>query len=299
MANYTRTAQIKIDVDDKSIRQLNDEIKELERSMKDLKVGTEEWNRSNQKLGDLKNQFITSTNEAKKLQNVVANISSEKQIRAISNLGRGMVGAFAAVSSSLRLINTDSEVFNEMTAKATNLIAVMAGLSQVSLLFNKTTTDGLKKIGLGFKSLVVTVKTSTTAMKAAIAATGLGLLVIAVSALIANWDKLKGAISGTAKAEKKAYEQRQKDFDATIRILQDQTKAYEEQARIREQLNEFQQKEAKDYEENSRDFLQSWDDLADKINANNTLLQTQADKYEDIGKKSKTRYDEEKINLDE
>ena len=72
----SKTAQIIIAVDDKSLIQLNAEIKILETSMKNLKVGTQEWIKQNEQLGTLKAKFKDATDQAKLLQGQVQKISS-------------------------------------------------------------------------------------------------------------------------------------------------------------------------------------------------------------------------------
>jgi hypothetical protein len=49
----TRTSQIVINVDDKSLVELNNEIKILETSIKNLKINSAEWIAQNEKLGKL------------------------------------------------------------------------------------------------------------------------------------------------------------------------------------------------------------------------------------------------------
>ena len=201
-----RKAQIIIDVDDRSLIELNDEIKQLETSIQSLKVGTKEWQAANVKLGDLKTKFQAATNEARKLQGQVEKISGAEQLRSIAKLGAGMVGTFTAVSGSIKLLGINAEAFDEMTAKATTLMSIMGGLNQISETFSKQNLAGLASLGKGFTTLVKTVKTASTAMKAALISTGIGALVVGVGLLIANWDKLKNLVSGANKERIKAAE---------------------------------------------------------------------------------------------
>lgn len=192
MANVTRTAQINIVVNDKSLQELNEEIKALEKNMRSLKVGTVEFNQANEKLGRLKDRFKESTDQAKKLQGQIQKISFDQQIRSVAKLGAGAVGAFSAISGSLKMLGVNSEAFDEMTAKATTLMSIMGGLNQLAETFSSGTIKGLKSIGGGFKTLVTSVKGASTAMKAALVSTGIGALVVAVGLLVSNFDKIKG-----------------------------------------------------------------------------------------------------------
>ena len=52
----TRKAVIVVEVQDKSLEELNKEIKALDASIKQLKVNSQEWVVQNEKLGKLKTQ---------------------------------------------------------------------------------------------------------------------------------------------------------------------------------------------------------------------------------------------------
>jgi hypothetical protein len=234
----TRTAQVVIQVDDKSLVELNAEIKTLEASIKNLKIGTTEWVAQNQKLGVLKGRFQEVTEEAKKLQGQMTKVTGSDQIRAIAKLGTGMVGAFASANGALTLL-TGNKAFDEITAKATSLMQVMGGLNQIAELFSKQTMTGLASIGAGFKGLTSTVKGFSTATKAALISTGIGALIAGLGLVIANWDKIKGAISGGSSAEKKYLEDSQKGREAVIKQLEAEQKLLEDRKKAIEEANKF------------------------------------------------------------
>jgi hypothetical protein len=235
-----RTAKIIIDVDDRSLQDLNQEIKSLEQSMQSLKIGTEEWNAANAKLGELKTQFANATREATKLQGVVKDMTGAQQLKSVANLGAGMVGAFTAVSGSIRMLGIESQAFDEMTAKATTLMSIMSGLNQVSKLFTKDTMDGLKSVGRGFGNLVRTVKTSSTAMRSALIASGIGALVVAVGLLIANWDKLTKAVRRNREEKERSKEKER--LEKEIKLQKDLIKIEEEKVDIQQKINNTQDK---------------------------------------------------------
>jgi len=233
----TRTSQVIIQVDDKSLVELNAEIKTLETSIKNLKIGTQEWVRENEKLGVLKTRFKEVQESAKQLQGQIAKISFGEQIRGVAKLGAGMVGAFSAASGSLKLLGINSEAFDEMTAKATTLMSIMGGLNQVSELFSKTTLNSLKGVAAGFKGLVASVKTASAGMKAALISTGIGALIVGIGLLIANWDKLKDAVSGARKAEKKAIEDGIKSAELELALVKELNAQKRNQAQIQSTVN--------------------------------------------------------------
>jgi len=236
----TKTAQIIIEVDDKSLQELNQEIAQLEDSIKGLKTGTAEWIKQNQQLGKLKQQFGNAAFEAEKLQNVVQKVGSAEQIRAVAKLGSGLVGGFTAASSAAKLFGANSEVFEEMTAKATTLMAVMGGLNAAADLFSKETLVGLKNVGKGFGGLVRSVKTASTGMKTALISTGIGALIVGVGLLIANFDKLAALVSRKNAKEKKANEDNLKAAENQQKIAIETSKQERTKLEIQDKINSGQ-----------------------------------------------------------
>lgn len=94
-----KKAQIVIEVQDKSLEELNKEIKDLQKNINQLQVGTEEWIKQNEKLGKLKNQFNDAKYAATDLQNVIkkTTVTTSDQIRGIEKNGAGMVGTFITI----------------------------------------------------------------------------------------------------------------------------------------------------------------------------------------------------------
>jgi len=231
-----RKATIIIDVESQSLQELDNEIKQLEASIQSLKIGTDEWNNANKQLGGLKSKFNEATASASKLQGQVENIGTTQQIQSVVKLGSGMVGAFTVANGALSLLG-DNEAFEKMTAHATTLMSIMGGLQQVSELFNKDTLSGIKKVGSGFTNLTRTVKNSSRGMKVALASTGIGLLVVAVGLLIANWEKFANLIKRTdAKAMKNA-EQRITSAEKQVELGKQEANQKMEQLKIENELN--------------------------------------------------------------
>ena len=230
-----RKAQIVIEVEDKSLEELNNEIKLLQKNINSLKVGTQEWVLANEKLGKLKTQYNQAKDAATDLQNVIkkTTVTTADQIRAVAKTGAGLVGTFSTISGSLKLIGIESEAFDEMTAKATTLMSIMGGLNQVAETFSSTNIKGLKSLGTGFKTLVTTVKGASTAMKAALISTGIGALVVAVGLLISNWDKLKNLL-GSGKINR-ALEDTYNLAKENTRVSEEQYKTAQKQIELEKQ----------------------------------------------------------------
>jgi hypothetical protein len=296
----TKKAQIIIEIDDKSLTQLNAEIKLLEQGMKDLKIGTEAWQKQNEKLGTLKNRFREATDEAKRLQGQVQKISSAEQIRAVAKLGAGMVGAFSAVSGTLTALGaTGGKTMEAITAKGVQLMQIFGGLNQVAELFSTGTLKGLASLGTGFKSLTTTVRSFSTATKAALVATGIGALLVALGLVIANWDKIKSAIGGAAAAEEKVNKSRIESTEKIIKGLEAQNTAYENRKKILDELNKYdlrggvRQLSEKDINEDFKignDLIQSRIDLIkSQLTADENARKTKLEKLDKDIKKAEDK----------
>jgi hypothetical protein len=269
----TKTAQIIIQVDDKSLVELNQEIKALETSIQGLKVGTAEWVKQNQQLGTLKTQFSNVTKEAQKLQGQVQQIGSAEQIRAVAKLGAGMVGAFTATSGSIKALGIQSETFDEMTAKATTLMSIMGGLNQVAELFSTGTLSGLGAIGKGFGGLVRIVKTASLGIKTALISTGVGALIVGVGLLIANWDKLAKLVSGANKKELKAAEDKVKETEKELKLTLELNKQKKAELDANDKINSGK---SKSYDEAYKAYelgKLATDEKVAELNAQNAIIE--------------------------
>ena len=87
---------------------------------------------------------------------------------------------------------------------------------------------GLTGMGSGFTSMAKTAKAAFTGIKGAIAATGIGLLVIALGTIYAYWDDIKGVVSGVTSEQKKLN----KEAEKNLKIAQDNLDKISQQENI-------------------------------------------------------------------
>jgi hypothetical protein len=115
------------------------------------------------------------------------------------------VGAFSAFQGVVALTTEDQEEFAKAAAKAQGALALLQGTQQILTNLKKDDNIVTRLQIVGQKLYAAVVGESTGAMKGfklALAATGIGLAVIGIAALVANWDKLKEAITGTSEAQR-------------------------------------------------------------------------------------------------
>jgi hypothetical protein len=87
---------------------------------------------------------------------------------------------------------------------------------------------GLTGMGSGFTSMGQQAKAAFTGIKGAIAATGIGLLVIAIGTIYAYWDDIKGVVSGVTSEQKKLNAEAEKN----VKSAQDNLDLISEQENI-------------------------------------------------------------------
>lgn len=161
------------------------------------------------------------------------------------------VGAFTAFQGILALTTEDQEEFAKAAAKAQGALALLQGTQQIITNLKKSDNIVTRVQIVTQQIYSKVVGTSTGALKGfklALAATGIGLAVIAIAALVANWDKLAEAIGLTNKQRslndsitKKAidnYAQEAGAIEVAKSRLQDSNISQEERIRIINELKE-------------------------------------------------------------
>lgn len=109
-----------------------------------------------------------------------------KKFQALSGALTAVAGGFTAVQGAIGLFGVESKEVEKQLLRVQSALALSQGLS--------TITDSVKD----FQRLAAVIKTQVvtafSTLRGAIAATGLGLLAIAIPLIIQNFDKLKEAL---------------------------------------------------------------------------------------------------------
>jgi hypothetical protein len=148
----------------------------------------------------------------------------------INTVVQGVASGFAAAQGAMALFGNESKDFEKTMIKLQGAMALSQGL------------EGLGKIqqqfGAIFKDVVSGAKKAFAAIKAGIGSTGIGLILVALGAIVAYWDDIKEAVSGVSEEQKdllknteKLVEANQKSYDnisASENILKQQGKTEKE-----------------------------------------------------------------------
>ena len=243
----------------KNINELETAIDGLNQELKELDFGSEEYNRAANELKGLRSAL-------KDVEKETEGLDIEQRLSALGGAIEVVSGSFLIASSAARTFGASAESIEEVekleqqALEAVNIAlgvrAVSEGLVQAAQLKRVVTEKAAivqTKIATALQSAyTAVVGTSTGALKAfrlALAATGIGLAVVAIGALIANWDKLTKAIGRSTDEQddfNKINTEAQKniaktnvELDFYAGIVNDVTKSEEERATALEELNKL------------------------------------------------------------
>ena len=173
-------------------------------------------------------------------KNLTDAFNPDAKFKALSASIGGVASGFAAYQGALGLAGVESKELEQQLLKVQSAMAVsqgLQGLGEARDSFKQlgaTITNAAVKLGIltvqkqqdtiatagnivategqvvanelaatSFKTTGVAAKTSLNGIKGAIAATGIGLLVIALGTIVAYWDDIKGAVNGVSSEQKK------------------------------------------------------------------------------------------------
>lgn len=196
---------IKIDVDTKQATQAMDNLAKathdvsasFEEVYGEIQPLTARMGEAEDRLYELANAGQTATQEYKDLLNTVANyrkvqIQTDMAVDAASStfanklggaLG-GVTSGFSIAQGAMGAFGVESEDLERQLLKVQSAIAISEGVR-------------------GFKEAIPSIKAFGTALKGAIGATGIGLLVVALGTLAAYWDDIKSAVGGVSAEQSK------------------------------------------------------------------------------------------------
>ena len=122
----------------------------------------------------------------------------------------GIIAGFQAAQATLNLFGIENETVIKSLQKMQSLMAITQAIPAID--------DGVK----AFKRLGLAIKGATVGMsslKKALISTGIGAAVVAIGALVANFDKLKAAITGT---NDELEEQKKLKMDEHLKSVNDE-----------------------------------------------------------------------------
>lgn len=175
------------------------EVKTNAQSLKSqLREAQQEVQSLSDKFGATSNEAINAAKRAAQLKDAIGDAKAltdafnpDAKFNALSSSIGGVVNGFQAYEGALGLVGVESAQLQEQLLKVQSAMALSQGL------------QGLGEARDSFKQLGAVAKNVFTSIKGAIGATGIGLLVIAVGALVSNWKELTGWVEKSFPSFKK------------------------------------------------------------------------------------------------
>lgn len=175
------------------------EVKTNAQSLKSqLREAQQEVQSLSDKFGATSTQAINAAKRAAELKDAIGDAKAltdafnpDAKFNALSSSIGGVVNGFQAYEGALGLVGVESAALQEQLLRVQSAMALSQGL------------QGLGEARDSFKQLGAVAKNVFTSIKGAIGSTGIGLLVIAVGALVSNWKELTGWVEKSFPSFKK------------------------------------------------------------------------------------------------
>lgn len=200
---------IKISLDDLKalggIDNLKKSLGETEASTKSLKQqlreATAEVAQMAEKYGEASKETVQAAKRAAELKDRIEDANDaimafkgEGAFLATGKALQSVASGFAAAQGAMGLFGSESENVEKAILKVQSAMALAQGL------------EGLEDAGRAFTQLKTVAVNAFNSIKAAIGATGIGALVIALGAVYYYWDDIKEAVSGVSEEQQRLNE---------------------------------------------------------------------------------------------
>jgi hypothetical protein len=200
MADVNKEIALKVTTDvgqtTTALKSAEERLTEAKKAMLDLamagKQGSKEFRALAVEAGALKGKIESVE------QTVDGLGKSANKIEVFTGAVQGIAAGFAIAQGTAALFAEGNEEVQEALLKVQASLALLQGTEQAVQLLRKESAAGQALLTARTAAYNVVVGASTGALKLfriALAATGIGLAVVAIGALVANWDKLTKAVT--------------------------------------------------------------------------------------------------------
>ena len=171
---------------DKSLGSLKSQLREAQADVQTLA----------DKFGATSREAVEAAKRAAELKDRIGDAKSlteafnpDAKFKALSSSLSGVAGGFAAYQGALSLIGVESKELQQQLLKVQSAMALSQGLQSLG-----EARDSFKQLGAVAADALKGIKTG-------ILATGIGVLVVALGAIVAYWDDIKQAVNGVSAAQ--------------------------------------------------------------------------------------------------
>jgi len=192
-----RVIELEIQDNSKTLKQQYKEaVVELQRVAQAYGETSQQAAEAAKRAASLKDQ-IEDTNDA------IAAFKGEGAFNAVGKAVSSVASGFSAVEGAMGLVGVESEKLQETMLRVQSAMALAQGL------------EGLEDAGRAFKQLGTVAVNALKGIRGALAATGIGLFVVALGTVVAYWDDIKAAVSGVTEEQQKLNEASKANFETS------------------------------------------------------------------------------------
>jgi hypothetical protein len=230
------TIEIDVNTGDsaKSLSDLRNEFKDIQKQLSGLTPGTEEYINALKRLGAVKDDIGDLKDE------INAFAGADKKIAAVTNVMGGLASGFQAAQGAAALFGQDNEALNKTMVNLQATMAITQGVQGLAGM-----GDSLKAVGNLLKSTTIGTKLATAAQwlwNNAIKANPIMAIITAIGALVTAIIILTRTMNDEDEAQKEVIKNREKELE----LMQEADKAMQKEADFRKNLAAAQGKSAQE-----------------------------------------------------
>lgn len=184
-----RSVELQIQLNNaKSIGELETVLKEINAELKQVDANSEAFI-------DLSNASKQADASLKSVKDDLKNISDEKQIDSVAKLGGSLAAGLSVATLAATKFGEETQAgVQKAIQTATELNVVVGSIKPILEGLSSTNRKAFGEFVNGFRTSGIAAKLFGTTTASAIAATGIGLLIVALGLIVANFDDVKKAV---------------------------------------------------------------------------------------------------------
>lgn len=187
-----------IDQADKATQSLKSQLRQAQAEVAEL----------SDKFGATSKEAVNAAKKAAELKDAIGDAKAltdafnpDAKFNALTGSLAGVASGFGAIEGSLVLAGVESENLQKTMVQLQSAMALSQGL------------QGLGESIDSFKQLGAVAKNALAGIRTGIAATGIGVLLVALGAVVAYWDDIKTAVGGVSSEQENLNAQSQANLD--------------------------------------------------------------------------------------
>lgn len=178
----------------KSVSDLEGVIKDINLELKKLPVGSAEFNK-------LAESSKAAGTQLKNIKDDLTVISDAKRIDGVAKLGAGIAASFSvATIAASKFSDETNESVQKAIQTGVQLSVVLQSIKAIAEGLNGSNRKMISELIKGFTQAGIGAKLFGNTTRIAIASTGIGLLVVLLGTLIANWEKVTESVKKFAES---------------------------------------------------------------------------------------------------